>query len=89
MTNDTASIQDRILRYVTDHFLGGDTRAGLRPETALVSGGIVDSLGVLDLVAYLESTYDILLEAHEVSRDRFDTVADIAAVVARKVSPGR
>jgi acyl carrier protein len=61
-------------------------RAGGRPlddDTPLFSSGIVDSFGVLELIAFLEETFAIEIDTdmHEL-RD-FDTVRAIAGLVAR------
>lgn len=81
----TSPIHDQIMQFITEHFLQGDASATLLPMTPLVSGGILDSLGVLELVAFLESTFGVEFEAHEVSRDRLDTIADIEALVHGKI----
>lgn len=87
MSDSSSTIHTQVRRYVVEHFLGGDATAVLLPETPLVSGGILDSLGVLELVSFLERTFAIELEAHEVTRDRFDSLADIEALVLSKLPP--
>jgi acyl carrier protein len=73
-----------VKQYILDRYLPGENPANLTLTTPLVSGGILDSLATLDLVAFLEETFDIQLEAHEVDRDRLDTVERIAALVNGK-----
>ena len=82
MTNDDveAVVRDYLIREVV---------RGVKPEeltagTRLVTGGLVDSLSTLNLVQFLEETYSIQFEAHEVSVDNLDTMADIARLVAEK-----
>jgi len=74
-----------VKQYILDRHLPGENPANLTLTTPLVSGGILDSLATLDLVAFLEETFDIQLEAHEVDRDRLDTVERIAALVNGKL----
>ncbi|MDH4347970.1 MAG: acyl carrier protein [Gemmatimonadota bacterium] len=74
-----------VKQYVLDQYLPGENPANLTLTTPLVSGGILDSLAILDLVAYLEKTFGIELEAHEVDRDRLDTLERIAALVNGKL----
>jgi acyl carrier protein len=56
----------------------------LTATTPLISGGILDSLATLDLVSFLEERFGITIEAHEVDRDRLDTLDAIAALVASR-----
>lgn len=74
-----------VKQYILDQYLPGENPANLTLTTPLVSGGILDSLATLDLVAFLEGTFGIQLEAHEVDRDRLDTVERIAALVNAKL----
>lgn len=72
--------------FILEKYLPGENPAHLTPTTPLISGGILDSLATLDLVAFLETTFAIELAAHEVDRDRLDTLERIAALVASKTT---
>lgn len=72
-------------QYILDEFLPGENPAHLTDSTPLISGGILDSLATLRLVAFLEEQYGITLDAHEVSMDRINTIADIAKLVQSKL----
>jgi len=76
-----------IKHYLLEHFLPGEAPANLTGTTPLISGGILDSLGTLELVSFLESNFGIELEAHEVNADRLDTIERIAALVRSKLPP--
>lgn len=77
-------IMPTVKQYILDHHLAGENPANLTPTTPLVSGGILDSLATLDLVTFLEGTFGIQLEAHEVDRDRLDSLERIVALVESK-----
>ena len=72
------------LLIILKEFLPGESQDNLSDKTPLISTGVLDSLAVLRLVALLEETYGIKLEAHEVSVDNLDTVSDIADFVRSK-----
>ncbi|MBK8005239.1 MAG: acyl carrier protein [Gemmatimonadetes bacterium] len=76
----------QVKQYILDHHLPGENPANLTLTTPLVSGGILDSLATLDLVAFLEGRFGIELEAHEVDRDRLDTLEKIAELVQGKLA---
>ncbi len=49
-----------------------------------MTGGILDSIGILRLVSFLEEQFDIRIEPHESGVDHMDTIGSIAALVASK-----
>ena len=74
----------QVKEYILSHHLEGEDPALLTPTTPLISGGILDSLATLELVSFLEEKFAITIEAHEVDRDRLDTLDAIAALVASR-----
>jgi acyl carrier protein len=70
--------------FILDRFLPGEDPANLTRSTPLITGGILDSLATLELVSFLEQTFGIQLEAHEVDADRLDTLERIEALVSAR-----
>jgi acyl carrier protein len=58
--------------------------AGVTDEDSLLDSGIIDSLGILDLVAFLEKTYGIRIGDEELNPGNFDSIASVARFVAAK-----
>ena len=80
---DTALSQE-IRDYILREFLPGEKPENLADSTPLISGGILDSIGMLKLVKYLEEKYQIEVEAHEVDVENFDTITLITDFVRAK-----
>jgi len=74
-----------VKEFLLDRFLQGEDPALLTPTTPLITGGILDSLATLDLVAFLEKRFGVEFEAHEVDKDRLDTIELITALVKGKL----
>ena len=53
------------------------------PKTKLF-GNVLDSFGVLELIAYVEEAFDIPLKRSEVKPSNFDTLEKITAFVAAR-----
>ena len=79
-------IEEAVKTYVLAEFLPGERADALDDKTPLISGGILDSISTLKLVAHLEETYGVEFQAHEVSADHLDTLGDIATIVETKVA---
>lgn len=77
-------IERDVREYLLREFLPGRDPSSLTPETELMAQGLLDSISVIRLVAYLEETYGIELEPHEYSADFLGTTALIADTVAAK-----
>ena len=74
-----------IKRYILDEFLPGENPEELTDSTALITGGILDSLATLKLVAFLENHFGIQVEPHETAVDYLNTIPDIATLVHSKI----
>jgi acyl carrier protein len=81
-------IANAVKEYVLREFLPGEDPNELTLETPLVTGGILDSLATLKLVAFLEERFGIALQAYETGVDYLDTLSTIATLVARKQGKG-
>jgi acyl carrier protein len=73
----------KIREFVVENFLFGDD-AGLTESTSFRDEGIVDSTGVLELVAFLETEFGVQVEGNEFIPDNLDSIEKISAFVARK-----
>jgi len=79
-------IQGQVKEFILKEFLPGESPDGLSDSTPLVTGGILDSLATLKLVLFLESTYGITFEAHDLDAEHLDTIATIANLVQKRKS---
>lgn len=83
--NHHPEIESQINDYVESHFPLAKKR-GITSEDSLLKSGIVDSMGVLDLVMFLESTFDITVSDDDMLGDNFETIRSIADYVASCVA---
>ncbi len=79
--------EDIIRRHLLTTILAGEAPEHLRAGTPLVSSGIVDSLGLMTLVAFLEHEFDVELGADDTAVERFDSIAQMAAAVDARRAP--
>jgi acyl carrier protein len=80
------TVQARARRFVTENFYASD-RSEITDDTSLISSGLVDSTGMLEVIAFLESEYGIRIEDREMVPANLETINRIAAFVARKQKP--
>lgn len=77
---------EELRRFILARYLTGEQESMLTLETPLITGGILDSLSTLEAVAFLEKRLGLEFEAHEVNRDRLDTLAGIAEIVRDRLA---
>jgi acyl carrier protein len=81
-----ADIACAVHNFIVENFLfgaGGDTLSG---DTSFLNAGLIDSTGVIELVFFLENTYDIKVADEEMLPDNLDSVVQVAAYVHRKLA---
>jgi len=72
-----SNIQDTIIEFIKENFIMGRSDTKIDPEVSLIESGIMDSTGVLELVEFLESTYEITIEDEELIPENLETVNNI------------
>ena len=79
----TVDIEQEIRNFLVKQFLEGRAEK-LRDEGSLL-GDVIDSVGVLELVTYLQERFAINVEDEEVVPSNLDSVHNLVAYVARKL----
>ena len=77
------SIIDAVRSFILTNFYVPET-VPLTDDTSLLELGIVDSTGVLEVTAFLESEYDFEIADHEIIPANMDSIRAIAAFVETK-----
>lgn len=78
-------IKATVKSYILDEFLPGEDPDELTDSTPLITGGILDSISTVKLVAFLEDHFDVEFRAHEMNADYLDTLSDITDTVRSKL----
>lgn len=74
-----------IRRYVVENFLLGHD-GGLSDEASLLDAGVIDSTGVLQLVAFIEERFGIEVADEDLVPANLDSIANIARFVAQRAA---
>ena len=77
----SASDRTQIRAFVAELLRDHDDRRDFSDEESLVKSGRLDSLSVVKLVSFLETTFGVDFTRVEFEPDRFDSVAEIEGVV--------
>lgn len=83
------SISDRVREFVVVNYLFGDVGRLPDDDESLIESGVVDSTGILELIEFLEETFDITVGESETIPQNLGSVASIVGYVTRKLEVGR
>jgi acyl carrier protein len=81
----SADIAREVRDFIADNFLFREDRADVSDTESLLDAGLIDSTGILELVAYLEEHFHIQMADADIVPDNLDSVQAITAYVTRKV----
>ena len=77
-------IKAKVKEFILREFLPGEDPNELQQDTPLITGGILDSIATLKLVAFLEEQFGVSIAAHEADVDHLNSLSDIESLVKSK-----
>jgi acyl carrier protein len=72
-----------IRSFIQDELMFGDASLKIEKDTSLCDG-IIDSIALMELVAFLEERFGIQIDDADLSAENFRTVAAIEELVVRR-----
>jgi acyl carrier protein len=75
--------EERLRQFIMEIFYLSDPDE-LTDEVSLISSGIVDSTGMLDVILFIEGEFGIQVEDREVIPENLESISRITAFVERK-----
>ena len=78
------SIEEKIRGFILKNLYYTES-ADFTEDTSFLAEGIIDSMGAMELVAFVESEFKIKVEMSEVLVKNFDSIRKMAAFVRGKL----
>jgi acyl carrier protein len=82
------SVEGEIRKFILENFIL-DGNEILGDEDSLLEKGIIDSTGVLELVAFIEETYQFKIKDEELIPENLDSIKNISTYIVLKRSSER
>ena len=77
-------LRSEIRQFVLDDLLMGDTASMLDDGESFLETGTIDSIGVLDIVMFLEHNFQLKVQDRELVPENLDSVNRLVQFVMRK-----
>lgn len=76
-----------IRRFLIEEFLPDVPEQDLDQDLDLIENGVIDSLGLLKVIAWIEDQFGISVEVDEMVPENFSSIERISALVGRSRVP--
>ena len=78
-------IRADLTQYIQSKLLSQDADVALQPDTDVLRQGIIDSLGVFQVVSFLEEKWGIRIDDAEITVDNFQSIDAMAQLASSKM----
>jgi len=79
------SIQSDVRNFVAENFLFGEDPESLQNDDSFLETGIIDSTGVLELVAFIEDHYSVEVDDDELVPENLDSINRLIDFIESKL----
>jgi acyl carrier protein len=80
-------VQERVRRFILEELNWDRPAADLTDEFPLLESGAVDSMGVFNLVSFLEEEYGVHIPDQDLVPENFGTIGGIARLLDSRKAP--
>lgn len=80
------TVDARIEEFILNSFLFGDAERMPSLTGSLLESGVIDSTGVLELIEFLESEFDLRVDETESVPENLDSIANLIRYVSVKTA---
>jgi acyl carrier protein len=80
-------LNNELRQFVIDNFMFGNPGESFTDSDSFLARGIIDSTGVMELIAFLEERYRIKLQDQDLIPDNLDSVNGLARLVESRLKP--
>jgi acyl carrier protein len=79
-----AVVAERTRAWLRDNLLYMQAESHMRDDDPLLSGGVIDSMGVIELVEFLQDTFEISITDVEITESNLGSIQSISRFVSAK-----
>lgn len=78
------TIEEKVRTYIADNILFSSDGYPYSDDISFLENGVVDSMNVMELVAYVEEAFGVKVEDSEIVPANFDSVHNLSTYLRRK-----
>ena len=78
------TIKDTVRNFINSNFMLSEELRGFSDSDSFLHKGIIDSMGVIELLTFVQRHYKIRVESSEVIPQNFDTLENLSRYIQAK-----
>ena len=81
------SVEQRLTTFINDTLV--KKAEGVGPDESLLESGVIDSVGIVEVITFIENEFDVKVADEDVVPENFETIQNLCRyVVSRQHSGG-
>lgn len=84
MSLNESNVRSQVKKYIAQNMLFSGDAFDHSDDASLLDAGIIDSIGVMELVAFVSKTYGIEVPPADILPENFDSVSKLAGYIGQK-----
>lgn len=85
MTTKTPDIENDVRRFIADNFVMDEDADEIDRDESLTQSGVLDSMGVLELIMFIEENFGVKVPDEDTLPENLDSVGRISDYVRGKL----
>lgn len=77
-------MKDRLIEFIAQKLLLGNSELNISADDDLLGSGLIDSLGIVRLVAFIEMEFNVQIPSHDLIIENFMSVEAIVNYLQQK-----
>lgn len=77
-------LRQQLRQFILENYLFTDDDAALQDDASFLDNGILDSMGILELIDYLDENLSIKVEGDELIPDNLDSIDSLIRFISTK-----
>lgn len=78
------STKDALKTFILNNYLFTDDASALTDDQSFLDSGIIDSMGVMEIVLFIEQEFGIAIDDTDITPENLDNLGSICALIQRK-----
>ena len=76
--------RDTLRKFILDDYLFTDDQSALQDDTSFLEEGILDSMGILEIIMFLDEELGVTVAKDEMTPANLDSINSLLAFIERK-----
>lgn len=83
---DESVIEEQLRAFLAENFILEDGGKGLERDESLTQSGVLDSMGVLELIMFIEEKFGVAIPEEDTLPENLDSIERVVSYVSNRLS---